>query len=73
MYQTPAQTLRARGQANQSAKWRGHKIEWRKVPHYSGIIWQGTCRKCQREVQVLQNPAPNDIVIGGEAVALNCR
>ena len=30
------------------------------------------CQKCQAEVQVLTNPMPNEIDVGGEAVAINC-
>jgi hypothetical protein len=31
------------------------------------------CKDCGMEVQVLTNPAPNEIRIGGEAVSLNCK
>ena len=31
-----------------------------------------TCTRCGMEVQVNTKPAPNEINIGGEAVALNC-
>lgn len=30
------------------------------------------CRRCGMGVQILTHPAPNEIDIGGEAVALNC-
>jgi len=30
------------------------------------------CAVCQRQVIVLTNPLPNQIDIGGEAVAINC-
>ena len=30
------------------------------------------CKACGMEVQVLTQPAPNEVRIGGEAVALNC-
>lgn len=36
-------------------------------------LWQrAKCRKCGREVDIKTHPSPNDIDIGGEAVALGC-
>lgn len=57
-------------EASVVAKIRGHRLEWKMVD----TEWmRGTCKFCGREVDVKTNPAPNDIDIGGEAVALNCQ
>lgn len=32
----------------------------------------GVCKKCAKQVHLNPTPAPNEIDIGGEAVALNC-
>jgi hypothetical protein len=59
-----------RGEAYESTTWRGHLIgPWttgdRKVST-SACLW------CSRTVTVRTRPMPNEINIGGEAVALNC-
>lgn len=46
-----------------SAPWRG----WG-----GGMVSETTCSVCGRYVVVNTNPAPNDIEIGGEAVAVSC-
>ncbi len=60
-------------QATNAAKFRGHRIVW----HYgdgdlNAITRLGTCIHCGKEVQVNCRPQPNEIDIGGEAVALGC-
>jgi hypothetical protein len=55
--------------AAESATWRGHSLIWE---YFSNENALGTCRTCGAEVQCLLHPAPNQIDIGGEAVALNC-
>jgi hypothetical protein len=58
-----------------SCKFRGHKMG-----NFGFTIKAGgqgqrggyTCIKCGMRAQYDTNPAPNDIDIGGEAVALNC-
>ena len=52
-----------------SAEFRGHTIGWTFV---SEKLANGTCLHCGMELQVFTAPMPNEIDIGGEAVALNC-
>lgn len=61
---------RLRQEALESCKFRGHKMKSfsRKYRHW----WDSTCKVCGMEVCVNDNPAPNGIDIGGEAVALHC-
>jgi hypothetical protein len=62
-----------REQAETACKSRGHSIEW-SAPYHgeSQSIQHGCCNHCDREVQIIMNPRPNQIDVGGEAVALNC-
>ena len=55
---------RLKKDATASAKFRGHNLKW------SGTL--GTCKTCDKWVQVMVKPLPNDIEVGGTAVALNC-
>lgn len=50
---------------------RGHGIEWHRINAYDGIA-EGSCVRCGKTVRCLSRPAPNQIDVGGEAVALNC-
>jgi len=57
---------------------RNHKMMWGQKYFYnctlSGDFYaiQGFCRLCNREVMVIENPAPNEVDIGGSAIAENC-
>ena len=59
-------------EAVEAAEWRGHKLvpfqqhEWKR-----NVCWSD-CVKCGMGVCVNIRPLPNEIDIGGEAVALNC-
>jgi len=57
-----------RRQAARSAAYRGHSMRWEMETDYA----IGTCRHCGKCVVCLTKPAPNEIDIGGEAVALGC-
>lgn len=61
-------------QAQQSTHWRGHTMRWVKPVHWGQgrYIQTAVCKRCNRTVQLLTHPMPNEINIGGEAVALNC-
>lgn len=64
---------RLRKAALKSCKWREHKMDQFKTvdpsrPHYK----EATCKRCGMVVGINAKPMPNDIEIGGEAVALNC-
>lgn len=55
--------------ATESTKFRGHSLsEW---DDHNGCSF-AKCLKCGKQVTVLTRPLPNDINIGGEAVALGC-
>lgn len=62
---------RLRKEALKSCKFRGHQMGLfnRTHQHYRHSI----CKACGMEVQITDKPIPNEIEIGGEAVALHCR
>jgi len=57
--------------AEESATWRGHSLTpfLGSGPH----VWNARCRSCGKGVWVNTLPAPNEIDICGEAVALGCK
>ena len=58
-------------EARESALFRGHSMtKWEKL---SENLFVSQCRYCGKEVCVNSKPLPNEINIGGEAVALNCQ
>ena len=61
---------RLRISALESCNFRGHKM--RPFSHKYRHWWSSECKMCGMEVQIIDNPQPNDIDIGGEAVALHC-
>ena len=63
-------TLRKMAEA--AAKERRHTILWDK-PFAEGIrqYQTGACH-CGAEVQIVTRPMPNEIDIGGSAIAMNC-
>jgi len=57
-------------QSAEATKFRGHSMgQW----HQCGetIAWR-RCRVCGAAVSIKTNPMPNEIDIGGEAVAMTC-
>lgn len=53
-----------------SAKYRGHKLaKWERYKMSAST----KCTICNAHVSVLTKPLPNQIEIGGEAVAINCK
>ena len=56
--------------ARTACEWRGHLMSRfaRTEEHYA----TSTCERCNRNVLVCDKPMPNEIDIGGEAVALGC-
>ena len=61
-----------RREAASACKFRGHKMCW--IP--TDIVnsnTRGTCKLCGMLVDLKTHPAPNEINIGGEAVALTCK
>ena len=69
------QTLSAlRREAEESCSYRGHAMSWNapwRGEHQS--VQSAECRMCMRWVQVNTRPLPNEINIGGDALALDCR
>lgn len=62
-----------RRDAATACKLRGHSMRWQApFKYHSGQAQDGVCRVCAMEVRVQTAPAPNEIDIGGEAVALTC-
>lgn len=60
-------------EALKSCKFRGHKMK-RFVKHdYWPTVRYAHCRVCDKQVVINSRPQPNDIEIGGGAVALNCK
>lgn len=57
-------------EARSSARLRGHSLK--QFNHYSDTRRFSHCRHCDMQVEVNSKPLPNEIDIGGEAVALNC-
>ena len=58
-------------EALEACKWRGHTMQ--RFQNLTKDHAFTRCDKCHTTVDVLTKPAPNEIDIGGEAVALNCR
>lgn len=63
-------------EALKSCSWRGHRMKKTSESYLAAGNWQVTY-ECQNEgciafVQLLPEPQPNQIDIGGTAVALNC-
>ena len=56
--------------ASETATLRGHWLQpWiNTAPHMN----EASCRNCGKEVTLNVKPAPNEIAIGGEAMALGC-
>ena len=61
--------------ARDSAEWRGHYAlgNFKAHPYWGERIQIATCKRCGMQVVVNSRPAPNEVNIGGEAVALNCK
>lgn len=56
--------------ARKSAEWRGHKLGRFSIQHYGRAY--ARCENCNASVCVNTRPMPNQIDIGGDAVAVNC-
>jgi hypothetical protein len=60
-------------EALKSCKWRGHTMNRFKMhDFFNQTIAYSNCKNCDCQVVVNIAPMPNQIDIGGEAVALNC-
>lgn len=59
--------------ARKSTIARGHSMQW-DAPFQSNGGWgvNAKCRHCGKTLTVMTRPLPNQIAVGGEAVALDC-
>ena len=57
-------------QAIGSCEWRGHKMgDFEPIAQHIAV---SCCKQCNMQVAINTHPLPNEIDIGGEAVALDC-
>jgi len=61
---------RLKKEAKDGCQWRGHKMS--RFRRISGRVHRSFCLHCGMDVDVNIRPLPNEIDIGGRAVALNC-
>lgn len=60
-------------QASACTTRRGHRLRWGKIfQRFGGEGQTGECIRCERWVQILTKPQPNEIDVGGPALAINC-
>lgn len=61
-------------EAQKSCESRGHKMtKFHRVKNICNKeIWRAYCEICNKSVDVIPAPRPNEINIGGPAVALSC-
>lgn len=62
---------RLRLEALKACNGRGHKMS--RFTRLASHTMESICRRCNRGVCLNTKPAPNEIDISGEAVALNCK
>jgi hypothetical protein len=60
---------RLKREAGKAARWRQHLLRWEVL---SDTLVRGTCKLCEQWVDANSRPMPNEIDIGGPAVALDC-
>ena len=63
--------VRLKREAREAADWRGHDLG-RFTPSWHSLHFTAYCRRCDEWVMVTPHPLPNEIEVGGSAVALNC-
>lgn len=56
-----------------AANLRGHRLHWSVRHSESRTVALGVCMRCAAQVTCNTRPQPNDIAIGGDAVALHCQ
>ena len=57
-------------EAKDACEWRGHNME--RFNRRSKDVATSQCKTCGAWATVMTSPLPNDIEIGGSAVAINC-
>lgn len=59
--------------AQSATTFRGHRMQWEAPSGHADRMQQlAVCRLCGADVQLLTYPLPNQIDIGGPAVAITC-
>jgi hypothetical protein len=62
-----------RQEAESASAHRGHVLAWQAPHHGEYRSYQvGVCKTCRAWVSVCDRPLPNEILVGGTAVALSC-
>ena len=57
-------------EAREAATFRGHEVKnWNVLGNDCYLL---VCKDCKMEVMVKEFPLPNEIQVGGEAIALSC-
>jgi len=67
-----AQLTRLSREARESCRGRGHDMQPFRMHTYYKTVAVSNCRKCGKQVSINSRPMPNEIGVGGEAVALGC-
>lgn len=64
---------RLRQEAVEACKYRGHDMgRFHQADFFKTTLRYARCRVCGKQVIINSHPAPNEIEIGGRAVALTC-
>jgi hypothetical protein len=63
---------RLRRVAIAAARKRGHVLRWSGPAHQDVRLQYADCRNCRAWVAIRVYPQPNEIDVGGNAVALDC-
>lgn len=61
-----------RREAAHTTNLRGHRMRWSIHHGERKSLAIGVCNRCEAMVTCSTKPAPNEIAIGGDAVALDC-
>jgi hypothetical protein len=70
----PSKIRRLKKEAIKSCKFRSHKMKnFIQIKYGVKEEFHSECKHCHMWVRVIPNPYPNEIDIGGTAVALNCK
>ncbi len=60
--------------ASRTARFRGHNLKWQAPHHGEHHSYQlGECSQCDCYVCITTRPMPNEIDIGGDALAITCK
>lgn len=60
-------------QGRGAAKFRGHSLSKLTQTRFGARpAWSAQCERCHAFLSITTNPAPNEIAVGGAAVAINC-